>query len=41
MKDKEKKKVLKHIKQDDKEFRKQIREDNELKRELLKKKKKR
>lgn len=40
MKDKEKKQIFKHIKRDDKEFRKQISEDKELIRELKKGKKK-
>lgn len=40
MKDKEKKQILKHIKRDDKEFRKQISEDKELVKDLKKGKKK-
>ena len=40
MKNGEKKKVLTHIAKDDKEFRKQIKEDLELKKSLMKKKRK-
>lgn len=40
MKDAKIKKVLKHIKRDDKDFKKQIAEDMELKKSLTKKKKK-
>lgn len=40
MKDKDKSKVLKHIKEDSKEFKKQIAEDQKLKKELTKKGKK-
>lgn len=40
MKNGEKKKVIKHIKADDKEFKKQIAEDVKLKKELMAKPKK-
>lgn len=40
MKDKQVKKVVAHIKKDDKEFRAQIKDDTKLKKELLKKEKK-
>ncbi len=39
MKNGEKKKVLKHLKEDKKEFKEQIRDDNKLSKSLSKKKK--
>ena len=38
MKGKEKEKILKHIKKDDKEFRAQIKDDEKLKKEIKKSK---
>lgn len=40
MKQSEKKTLLKHIKKDDKEFRSQIRDDEKLKKQILKSKEK-
>lgn len=40
MKDKDKKKVISHLKEDKKEFLKQIKEDKKLKKELTNNKKK-
>lgn len=40
MKQSEKKTLLKHIKKDDKEFRSQIRDDERLKKQILKSKEK-